>query len=43
MYWQSSKVHLELKAFLFNITNKEAFLKGEEKLKLNEVGPYVYQ
>uniref|UniRef100_A0A2A4JT04 Scavenger receptor class B member 1 n=1 Tax=Heliothis virescens TaxID=7102 RepID=A0A2A4JT04_HELVI len=35
---------LHLSAYLFNITNAEQFLSGEdEKLKVEEVGPFVYQ
>lgn len=33
-----------LSLYIFNITNAEAFLSGaDKKLRLEEVGPYVYQ
>jgi hypothetical protein len=33
-----------MKVFIFNITNAEDFLKGvDKKLKVSEIGPYVYQ
>lgn len=41
--WEKPEVDLLLKVYLFNITNKDAFLKGTEKLKVQEVGPYVYK
>lgn len=41
--WREPPVNLYLNVYLWNITNKDAFLRGEEKLKLQEVGPYVYR
>ncbi|KAG8230739.1 hypothetical protein J437_LFUL011074 [Ladona fulva] len=41
--WKKPPVDLYLKVFLFNITNKDAFLNGKEKLRVEEVGPYVYK
>lgn len=41
--WRKPPVDLYLKVYLFNVTNAEAFLRGEEKLKVEEVGPYVYK
>lgn len=42
--WQRPPVELLLKVYLFNITNHEAFLAGrDKKLKVAEVGPYVYR
>ncbi|XP_073977460.1 scavenger receptor class B member 1-like isoform X1 [Rhodnius prolixus] len=43
LMWEKPEVDLLLKVYLFNITNKDAFLKGTEKLKVQEVGPYVYK
>ncbi|XP_022903927.2 scavenger receptor class B member 1-like isoform X1 [Onthophagus taurus] len=42
--WRLPPVDLYLRVHLFNITNAEEFLRGEdEKLKVKEVGPYVYR
>ncbi|KAK2577977.1 hypothetical protein KPH14_008412 [Odynerus spinipes] len=41
--WEKPPIDVYLKVFIFNITNPVEFLKGKEKLKLQEVGPYVYQ
>ncbi|XP_031330947.1 scavenger receptor class B member 1-like isoform X1 [Photinus pyralis] len=41
--WRKPPVDLYLRVFLFNVTNRDAFLNGEEKLKVQEVGPYVYR
>lgn len=32
-----------IKARIFNISNPDEFYSGKEKLKVNEVGPYVYR
>ena len=29
--------------YLFNITNSDQFLAGEQKLKVQEIGPYTYE
>lgn len=41
--WRKPQVQLYLKVYIFNITNHEAFLAGREKLRFQEVGPYVYR
>ncbi|XP_046384513.1 scavenger receptor class B member 1-like [Ischnura elegans] len=41
--WKKPPVELYLRVFLFNVTNKDEFLRGEEKLHVQEVGPYVYR
>lgn len=41
--WKSPPVNLYIKIYLFNITNVDAFLRGEEKMRVEEVGPYVYR
>lgn len=42
--WESPPLDVYLKVYIFNITNGDAFLSGrDKKLKVMEVGPYVYQ
>lgn len=42
--WRTPPVDLYLKVYLFNVTNRDEFLAGkEDKLRFNEVGPYVYK
>jgi len=41
--WRKPPVDLYLRVWLFNVTNKEAFMEGKEKLKVKEIGPYVYK
>ncbi|KAH0951798.1 hypothetical protein HN011_007991 [Eciton burchellii] len=41
--WKKLPVDVYLYVYIFNITNPEEFLSGKEKLKVKEVGPYVYQ
>lgn len=41
--WKKPPFDVFIKIYVFNITNVEAFLGGEEKLKVEEIGPYVYQ
>lgn len=41
--WAKPPVNLYIKIYLYNITNPDEFLAGTEKLKVEEVGPYVYQ
>lgn len=41
--WKNPPVNLYIKIYLWNITNKDAFLSGREKMHLEEVGPYVYR
>lgn len=41
--WKNPPVNLYIKIYLWNITNKDAFLAGKEKMQFEEVGPYVYR
>lgn len=42
--WQTPPVELYIKVYLFNITNAEAFMRGDEpKMRVEQVGPYVYR
>jgi len=41
--WQKPEVELYLKVYLFNVTNRDAFLAGKEKLRVQQTGPYVYR
>ncbi|EFN62240.1 Scavenger receptor class B member 1 [Camponotus floridanus] len=41
--WKKPPVDIYLNVYIFNITNPVEFLSGKEKLKVQEVGPYVYQ
>jgi hypothetical protein len=41
--WLKPPVPVYLKVYIFNVTNAEEFLKGGVKLKLDQVGPYVYR
>ncbi|KAG7212604.1 hypothetical protein KM043_012897 [Ampulex compressa] len=41
--WQKPPINVYLKVYIFNITNHPQFLRGEEKLRVQEIGPYVYQ
>ncbi|XP_011870818.1 PREDICTED: scavenger receptor class B member 1-like isoform X2 [Vollenhovia emeryi] len=41
--WKVPPVDMYLNVYVFNITNPIEFLNGEEKLKVQEIGPYVYQ
>ncbi|XP_037041969.1 scavenger receptor class B member 1 isoform X2 [Bradysia coprophila] len=41
--WQNPPVDLYIKIYLFNITNAEEFMRGDEKMKVEEIGPYVYR
>lgn len=42
--WRKPEVQLYTRVFLFNVTNSEEYLAGkDEKIKLQEVGPYVYR
>ncbi|BES94669.1 Scavenger receptor class B [Nesidiocoris tenuis] len=44
MIWKKPDVDLLLKVRLFNVTNAEEFLSGrDKKIKVVEVGPYVYR
>lgn len=41
--WATPPYDITMKLFIFNVTNPEEFLRGEEKLNLTEVGPYCYK
>jgi len=41
--WKNPPLNIYLNIYIFNITNPVEFLSGKEKLKLQEIGPYVYQ
>ncbi|XP_012221709.1 scavenger receptor class B member 1-like isoform X2 [Linepithema humile] len=41
--WKKPPLDLYLNIYIFNITNSEEFLHGKEKLKVEQLGPYVYQ
>lgn len=41
--WKKPPIDIYIKVYIFNITNAEEFLKGGVKLKVEEIGPYVYQ
>ncbi|XP_075221307.1 scavenger receptor class B member 1-like [Lycorma delicatula] len=41
--WKKPPVKVYVGVFLFNITNSERFLSGQDKkIKVTEIGPYVY-
>lgn len=42
--WKKPPVKVYVGVFLFNITNSERFLSGQDKkIKVTEIGPYVYR
>ncbi|KAJ8917223.1 hypothetical protein NQ315_012715 [Exocentrus adspersus] len=41
--WSAPPYDVVMKLFIFNITNAEKFMSGEEKLNVTEVGPYSYK
>lgn len=42
--WEKPPLPVIMQVYIFNITNAEAFLSGtDKKLKVVEIGPYVYQ
>ncbi|KAL0130667.1 hypothetical protein PUN28_002352 [Cardiocondyla obscurior] len=41
--WKKPPCNIYLNVYVFNITNPVEFLSGKEKLKVQEIGPYVYQ
>ncbi|XP_049824965.1 scavenger receptor class B member 1 isoform X2 [Aethina tumida] len=42
--WRTPPVDLYLRVFLWNVTNRDEFMSGKHtKLKVQEVGPYVYK
>ncbi|XP_025421899.1 scavenger receptor class B member 1-like isoform X2 [Sipha flava] len=41
--WQKPPVKVYVSVYIFNVTNADRFLEGEdEKLNVQEIGPYVY-
>ncbi len=40
--WSSPQVPVHFTIYMFNLTNKDEFMKGE-KPKIEEVGPFVYK
>ncbi|XP_072758180.1 scavenger receptor class B member 1 [Anoplolepis gracilipes] len=43
LMWKRPPLDIYLNVYVFNITNSVEFLSGKEKLKIQEIGPYVYQ
>lgn len=41
--WQNPPDSLFVKVYVFNITNADEFLRGEEKIRIKELGPFVYR
>ncbi|XP_055847864.1 lysosome membrane protein 2 [Episyrphus balteatus] len=42
--WQKPPLDVFIKVFMFNVTNYDRFVRGlDAKLKVEEIGPYVYQ
>lgn len=42
--WENPPLDVYLKVYIFNVTNADSFLAGsDKKLKVEEVGPYVYR
>jgi len=41
--WRKPPVTPYLKIYFFNVTNSEDFINNGAKLKLQEVGPYVFR
>lgn len=41
--WMKPNMDMFAKIYFFNITNKKGFLEENQKLKLQEVGPFVYK
>lgn len=41
--WKKPPLEVFISIYVFNVTNTEAFLRGVEKIRIVEVGPYVYQ
>lgn len=43
-FWRRPPFEVFYKVYIFNVTNADAFRDGiDEKLVLQEVGPYTYQ
>lgn len=41
--WSEPPLEVLAKIYVFNVTNPEEFLAGREKLRFQEIGPYVYE
>ncbi|GJQ73914.1 SCRB6 [Trypoxylus dichotomus] len=41
--WTEPPMDVLAKMYIFNVTNPQEFLAGREKLRVEEIGPYVYQ
>lgn len=41
--WKKPPLEVFISIYVFNVTNADAFMRGEEKMRLEELGPYVYQ
>ncbi|XP_035902734.1 scavenger receptor class B member 1 isoform X2 [Anopheles stephensi] len=41
--WKKPPLEVFISIYVFNVTNPEAFMRGEERLRVQEIGPYVYQ
>ncbi|XP_055543770.1 scavenger receptor class B member 1-like [Wyeomyia smithii] len=41
--WKKPPLDVFISIYVFNVSNADAFLRGEEKIRVVEVGPYVYQ
>ncbi|KAK9704474.1 CD36 family [Popillia japonica] len=42
-FWAEPPLDIFVKVYIFNVTNSQEFLAGTEKLRVEEIGPYVYQ
>ena len=40
--WRKPPINPVMKVYFFNLTNKDAFLGGSEKARVEKIGPYVY-
>jgi hypothetical protein len=42
--WEIPPLKVYFKVYLFNVTNSERFIQGlDKKIRVQEVGPYVYR
>ncbi|CAH1155052.1 unnamed protein product [Phaedon cochleariae] len=41
--WSNPPYDVVMKLYVFNVTNPEEFLRGEEKLNVQQLGPYAYK
>lgn len=41
--WSAPPHEVLINVFIFNITNADEFLSNQEKLRVEEIGPYTYQ